>query len=60
MSDHRDIAAKACGIIMRLEREGFAPQTRAEVIALAQTMVNIDLMRERVAAGVAINLPKDE
>jgi hypothetical protein len=62
VSDHKETAAAAVGIVDRLERQGFSPKRKAEILSLVSNMINIELLRESAATASVPQPPppKDE
>jgi hypothetical protein len=58
--DHRENAAAAVAIMDRLERQGFDHKRKSEIMALVNTMVNAEFIREQWRAQHPEPLPKDE
>jgi hypothetical protein len=57
MSDHRETAARAVGIVDRLGQQGFSARRKVEILAIAQQLVAVELIREQAEANKP---PQDE
>jgi hypothetical protein len=57
MSELRTIAARAVQIVDRLGQQGHSPRSKAEILAIAQQLVGVELIREQAEANKP---PQDE
>jgi hypothetical protein len=57
MSDLRATAGLAVGIVDRLGKQGISPRHKAEILAIAQQLVAVELIRDQVEANKP---PQDE
>jgi hypothetical protein len=57
MSDHRATAARAVQIVDRLGDQGYSPRRKTEILAVAQQLVAVELVREQAELNKP---PQDE